>query len=634
MSVENFEEKFWELQDQVRSKKLYLPEDPVTEFEEDDWDHNLLAEEISSKLDDRLEEFNLKGRHKTGDDCIGREVGDDRVDYTNNPIIAAALLVSQELIGMITSEQDTMISNESWNFCEVTTFVPTSTEQTFNKCRKRGDFRNLNYVDVPALRTIIETSKVEKVHSTSAMGKCSMLGSRLKSSNLICNSYLQVANILQDGMLRTADMPEPKYLPTVLGGCNCPDAFCDPYNTFLYMKTFKNGGYDRLYGTATAEMIEAIRLSESGQPTVPLIAQGLRGDHEIFYATMREKVFVVPDSIKYQQENNPLPTPVYEAGGVLNEIASSENRLRSAKQLVNRTSAQVMFNRKIRIEQLILGYSDIDYTLESERIKEFSRRTCFHNALRGNSAFVNLANRKGCDGDVTKLLKQGFKMCVNGQPEFKFEHAVWLSRGGKGETLSIYDLIPSEDMFIRDEISDENSLKVEGIRLNVQGNEKYIPQTTVSKVGLYQINRTMLEWAKETTHKLATYPSRPVPRGEVLRIYEEDREWVNDDTLLIQKCLRDTSHCSRNDYVFLASNDTRLANQMARQCNINVALLDPESFGQKFNVEAWNSQTLVNPKDLFDSLLSYDKEKIGYTVPKFAYFYTGAFASYFSKLEL
>jgi hypothetical protein len=69
---------------------------------------------------------------------------------------------------------------------------------------------------------VIDTTKVENLHSTSVVGKASMLGARLKTSNQTCRAFLHVANLLQDGMLRTSKSPEPKYIPSTKGGCNCP----------------------------------------------------------------------------------------------------------------------------------------------------------------------------------------------------------------------------------------------------------------------------------------------------------------------------------------------------------------------------------------------------------------------------
>lgn len=611
---------------------FYIPSDPEFGFDGDD-DLNDFLESLTSKTSERLKEFNLEEAPRTNDKIIGREVGDDRVDMTGNPLIASCVLAAQEEIGMCTSNKDTAITTDWWNFCEVTSVIPTSTENLFHKCRKRGKFETLEFIDVPAIRTVIDTSKVERIHSTSSIGKSAMLGSKIKSSNGTCNAYLQVANLLQDGNLRSTDMTEPKYLPSVLGGCNCPDIYRDPYNTYLYMKSYKGGGYDRLYGTATQEIIEAIRLSENGTPTVPLIARGLRGDHETFYATMRNKVFIPPSSLANDEKEAALPAPVYEAGGGRNEIVATESRLIATRKLVTRTQAKVLHDRMIRINKYTLSHADIRGCEESEKARKGRLRACFYGALRGNSAFINLANRKGCEGDVTKLMKQGFKVCVTGQPEFKYEHAVWLSSGGKGDFLTLNDLPQSEDMFLRKEVSGDESLKVSGIKLHVEGQSSRITQTTTTQVGMYQINESMREWADRLEAQLEHFPNRPVPRWDVLNLYHENREWVNDDTLLVGKCIIDCNGRDHNTIVALVSRDKRLGNQMARSANVKVLLVDPRSAFICLKERKWNANTQVDPEELYGKIFETDKVTKNLRTPYKVYLDTGSILASLSDVE-
>jgi hypothetical protein len=460
-----------------------------------------------------------------------------------------------------------------------------------------------------------------------------MLGSKLKSANRTCRAYLQVANILQDGMLRTADMPDPKYLPSILGGCNSPDAYQDSYNTYLYMKAYKGGGYDRLYGTATEEVKQAITLTERGQPTTPLIAQGLRGDHELFFATMKNKVFVPPESLKDLGEEHILPAPIYEAAGSRNDLVATESRLISTRKLVKRTQAKVLYERSLRLNKYTLSHANIKYHEEKERCKKMRLRACFHNALRGNSAFVNLANRKGCEGDVTSILKNNFKMCVYGQPEFTKEHAVWLSKGGKGEYLTLNDLTLSEDIFLRKEVSGDESMKVSGIRLNVMGKKGFLTQTTVAQIGMYQINEGMRAWADRLEADLENFDTRPIPRAEVLNLFFENREWVNDDTLLIGKCTSDCKGTDKNSLVALISQDKRLANQMARTANLKVMLVDPISAFEVLQIQNWNANTKIDSWQLYNKILVQDRVERKLPRPLTVYCDTGSIMACLSKIE-
>jgi hypothetical protein len=236
---------------------------------------------------------------------IGREVGDDRADASNSAEQSAlALTVQESILGMRTSKEDTGITNDLWNFCEVTTGVPSSKFTMYNYARKTNNFQKLEFVDAPPLRTVIDTTKVDRIHSTSYMGKCSILGSRRRSSNALSSGYLSVANLFQDSCLAVWKGPDPKYLPSILGGCHCSDSYDDPVNTFLFMKAFRGGGYDRLYGTAVEEAREAIRLNENGQPTPCIIAEVLRDDETYNFATFANFVAVPdPDKIRVGEIN-------------------------------------------------------------------------------------------------------------------------------------------------------------------------------------------------------------------------------------------------------------------------------------------------------------------------------------------
>jgi hypothetical protein len=305
----------------------------------------------------------------------------------------------------------------------------------------------------------------------------------------------------------------------------------------------------------------------------------------------------------------------------------------SAKHLVSRSNAEVLFERSLKIEKYCLSSTDIAGHKETERTRKGRLRACFQGALRGNSAFVNLANKKGCDGDVTKLMSKNFKVCVTGQPEFKREHAEWLSSGGRGEYLNLNDLPRSEDMFLRSEVSGEESMKVSGINLNVQGKGKYLPQRTIAEVGLYQINSSMREWASELTERLTNFGIRPIPRNEVVTLFNENREWVNDDTMLIKQCGIDCAGLDKNTCVALISNDKRQANQMARTNNVWVLLVDPLSVVETFNIEKCDAFTTVTPQQVLSGMFPAEKTAERIHSLSFVYTDTGALSGALSKVE-
>jgi hypothetical protein len=567
----------------------------------------------------------------------GKEVGDDRIDISNAFEPAALGLVVQEsVLGMRTSKEDTGITNDLWNFCEVSSGVPSSKYTMYNYARKTDNFKNLEFVDSPPLRTIIDTTKVDRIHSTSYVGKCSILGAKRRSSNVVSSSYLSVANLVQDGCLAVWKGPDPKYLPSTLGGCHCSDSYNDPFNTYLFMKAFRGGGYDRLYGTAVEEAREAIRLNESGTPTPCIIAEVLRDNDTYNFATFANFV-AVPDPDAIREGEHDLPMPLYERSGVRNEVTATESRLVQAKRLLPKAQALVEFDKSRRIERYIFGATDI---VEDQRcLKEasFRRRSQISLALHGNSAFVNLLNRKGSMGDITALFRQGWKPCVNGQPEFRLEHAVWLNKGAKGETLSLFDIPSTSDMYVRSEVSMEESLKVGGIPLVVPGGSGWIPQTTVAKVGLYEITTTMEEWCDAKMASLISLRNekrRPLLRYEILPIFSKYKEWINDDTNLIEQCIEDTKDLGRETQVVLISNDKRQANQMCRQANVTVVLVDPKCLPGVYPGKTWNSTTQIFLFELEDAYPRNLKVSKMLRVPSFVYYDSGAVQGELAKLTI
>jgi hypothetical protein len=152
---------------------------------------------------------------------------------------------------------------------------------------------------------------------------------------------------------------------------------------------------------------------------------------------------------------------------------------------------------------------------------------------------------------------------------------------GQGEFFSLRDISLSDDMFVREEVSAEETFKVEGIPLRPYflGGAKL--RTTKAKVGLYQISSTMEEWSEDLISRLINErdgKGRPLDPHEVAPIFLENPEWVNDDTGLIGLCHEKTANQKGQQTVSLISNDKRLANKMAETCNVKVIRISPQEF--------------------------------------------------------
>jgi len=144
---------------------------------------------------------------------------------------------------------------------------------------------------------------------------------------------------------------------------------------------------------------------------------------------------------------------------------------------------------------------------------------------------------------------------------------------GQGENYSLRDITLSEDIFVREEVSAEETFKIQGLPLRPYIGTGERIYSTKTKVGLYQISTTMEEWSENLLGRLITSRdrlNRPLEPHEVGPICDIDPEWVNDDSVIIAQCHRECSGPMAKYSVILISDDRRLANQMAETCNVSV----------------------------------------------------------------
>lgn len=584
-------------------------------YGEDLWDplelvpeetHDLKQFEISELFQETLSEDlrQLSESIHTATKVTGMEVGDDRVDLSYNPRTLFLELFFQESVFMMkTSKEDTSITKTTWNFCETTGMLPAAKEQSFHYSRKTGNFDNLSFIDCPPLRIILDTRKGERSHSNSSVGKSSMLGSRVYACRTELRDALDISSFLQDGNLSTAKMPDPKYLPKVMGGCGNVSPFRNSVNTYLYVKSYKGGTYERVYGTATNELIDCIYLNEIGQPAEPVFSTRLRDKQEYLHGTYEEKVFV-PDVRPIKSEYWEVPEPIYKAAGTSIGISSVENRLIRAKQLVTRSVAREVVQQTDRLLQAIKGVYSINSLNLITKRKSWEIRQEYENALQANSAFQRLLSRCSNDYDVSKLLSERFfRTITSGRLHFTLQDAEWLDRGGKGRFLTIHDLRTSEDMYVLDEISVEETFRVGGIPLRVRLNNNVKETYTRARIGLYEISKTQEQWAAEVTQKLlqAEDGHRPLQSGTISKIFQENLDWVNDDSMLIHRCIVDNENRPKEStFVILVSSDRKLAKQMARASNQLVLRYDPSDVITRLEERVWSAESKISIQEIME----------------------------------
>lgn len=513
----------------------------------------------------------------------GEEVGDDRVDFSNNPYkLATGLIVQSEVIKMVTSWRDTNLSAELFNFCEVTSSVPLHPDQSFDRCRKTGDFRDLGFIDVPPLRILLDVMKGDRSHSSTSVGKATMLGSRMRTPRSEFLQDFHLASFLQDGYLATSRASEPKYLPQIMGGSGARSLFSNALNLYLYVRAYRGGRCERIYGSATRELRQSLNTLEEGKRVImPILNRRLRDRQEYLHGTYAEKIFI-PTKEYADSFGEKLPPPLIKASGGANLFSNFENRLVRTRHLVTRTSAEREWENTSRIrERLLSRYTTTPESESRQRYDRLSARRQFGDALNANTALANLLDRKGSIEDVIQLTNDNFHVVNCGATHFTRWDAEWLFFGGKSENFSIEDLTSSEDMYLRTEVSEDETMRVGSIPLRpIIGDSKLVLTTTT--VGLYQIGSGMHEWASELTSRLVKrrdVAGRPLNPDDALEEYQYSPEWVNDDTLIVSRCLRDTGgRAQRTTTVMLVSDDKRLGNQVSNTCSVHVLRIDVKSY--------------------------------------------------------
>jgi hypothetical protein len=219
-------------------------------------------------------------------------------------------------------------------------------------------------------------------------------------------------------------------------------------------------------------------------------------------------------------------------------------------------------------------------SLDKERSQRLRAR--YDGALSANAALQNLLKREAGKHDAMKLMgSENFHTVTTGERDFTRDDALWVYLNGQGENYSLRDVSLSEDMFVRAEVSAEETFKIEGLPLHTRFFGGTRTRTTKTKVGLYQISSSMEEWAEDLLDRLKQErdrKGRSLKPQEIAPIFLANPEWVNDDTGLIGKCHTKTANANIRESVALVSNDKKLANKMANTCNVDVIRLDPQQF--------------------------------------------------------
>jgi len=559
----------------------------------------------------------------------GREAGDDRVDFSpSSTTLAIGLIVQEQVLGMSTSREDTFISTELYNFCEVTSSIPCARQQSLEFAKKRG-FGVIGYVDSPPLRLILDVKKNNALeHSSTEVGKCSMLGIRIRDTKPQLLLRMQLAGSLQDGCLRTSSMKEPKPMPVDLGGCGAPSNWGDPRNTYLYMKSFRKGTYDRVYGSAINEARRVVQEADRGLPAVAVISDMLRSRQDYLHATFAEKIAIPSSELIGRREG--MPPPLYRAAGVTSGVTGVERRLVRAKLLLPEREARLEWDRESQLSDILMGASPVVISLQRKEQESRSRRERFGGALSGNAAFQNLLRRRADGSEIEKLRQEGFLIATSGRLRMTYEDAIWVHEGCKGEIFTFADLPRSSDMFLREEVSSERTFKIPDLLLHPVTQSGRREVQTVTRLGLWQISQPMEQWAKEKVAKLRVlredYPDGP-PQHAVREVLRENPEWVADDSLITARVFEDVRDEVSTQTVVLVTRDKRLCRQLAQTTNTIVIGLDPVAVAFAYPYKIYSAGMEITPSEVVSILEEGYFHSKGIRVPSHVYIDTGSMAA-------
>jgi len=316
-------------------------------------------------------------------------------------------------------------------------------------------------------------------------------------------------------------------------------------------------------------------------PSAPILSPRLRDKQAYFWGTYDNMVFIPNPGVVHPDQDP--PPPLYTMTGGQNRFQNFENRLLRTRHVVTRKRALVEWSHTRRLQRIFTGvFNTMKEYKDYDRERSQTCRARYEGALSANTALANLLKREANRSDAIKMMgDRNFTTLTVGKRGITRYDTEWVYRNGQGEVYSLRDVLLSEDIFVREEVSEEETFKVGRITLRPiqMGGEK--PLATVTKVGLYKINHTMEEWSENLLERLKAERARkgrPLRNDEIGPICNQDREWVNDDSGLIGRCHMEVSNAKALQTVALVSGDRRLANQMAETCNVTVLRVDPQQY--------------------------------------------------------
>lgn len=166
-------------------------------------------------------------------------------------------------------------------------------------------------------------------------------------------------------------------------------------------------------------------------------------------------------------------------------------------------------------------------------------------------------------------------------------------------------------MYAFDEVSVTRTMRVAHIVLTPGLTSSPVRSVeTRSDVGLWQMTEEKVEWAGRIYAQLLELRDglgRTPSYQEVFPIFYKNREWVNDDTLLVQRASEIASGISKRTLV-LVSTDKRLARRMSQTTGLFVGMVSPYEVIINNLHKPISSQTVYTLSEVLNT--SYSREDV------------------------
>jgi len=537
-----------------------------------------LSEDSDSKYDMIMEydEEDVESEDEFFVPTVGREVGDDKVSFSpHKSRLILELYAQDQVFRMVTSQNDTILSDSVYNFCEQTSMIPNDVRSLYTVRKSQNMMKFIGFCDTPLLRTVIDVQKGTRSRGQngSAAGKVSELAALARNCHWEARPMVMLCSYIQDSLLNTYNVHEPKYLFRLMGGTGSPEIFSEPVNTFLFMRAYRGGNEHRLYASAVEEMKQCAEEILQGRAPYPVLCNYLRMGREYLSATYADKVLI---PVRNRVPAEPIHGP--ELSGVP-EVAVMENRLARTKHILMEDDAVKEQNKADKFWALLFGEMFFPQSSLLLKRKESDARELFNHALRANTALQNLLQRKANRDDLVKALDDRTKevmtylMSHHGRKEFTIEHAYAVS-SRTPDIVEVLNAFPRRGaVYVRDEVSVETFLKVGGIPLTVLRDGAYRVEYTARRTGLWQISGGMYDWAQSKMNEILAM-NRPVFEDEYIELAQRDREWVQDDTTIIAQVLQ--AKLKDGETVVIISSDRRLCQRIASHAGKVVLRFNPE----------------------------------------------------------